>query len=399
MKNGWTAGQYTIFRAVFGAYLFVHFAQLAPWAVEVFSSGGSLPEASASPILGFFPNLLSWWDSPAFVTCFVAVGAGLSLLFAFGIKDRWAAVGAWYVWACLLGRNPLISNPSIPYVGWMLLAHACLPRTRFAGWIGRGSHSGAVPWRMAPALFGAAWVLMALGYSYSGWTKLLSPSWQDGTALLVMMANPLGRPGPVHSFLAGLPPIVLKLATWGALSVELFFAPLCLARRVRPWLWSLLLAMHLALIVLVDFADLSLGMVLLHLFTFDPSWIRPRGRGEPGTVFYDGQCAFCHGFVRFVLSEEPAGVTFRFAPLATGETIVVRTGDGQWLTRSDAVLHILGRLGGAWRLLGGAAGLVPRPLRDAAYMGFASVRRRLFARPKQACPILPPNLRARFLDA
>jgi predicted DCC family thiol-disulfide oxidoreductase YuxK len=398
MKNGWTGGQYTIFRVVFGLYLFVHFAQLAPWSAEVFSSGGILPTASASPILGFFPNLLAICDSPAFVTWFTAVGAGLSLLFAAGIHDRWAAVGAWYLWACLLGRNPLISNPSIPYVGWLLLAHACLPRAGFGDWVGRGRTSGDVPWRMAPSFFAAAWILMALGYSYSGWTKLMSPSWQDGTALLDMVANPLGRHGPVHALLLGLPAIVFKLAAWGALSLELFFAPLSLIRRLRPWLWSLLVAMHLLLILMIDFADLSLGMVMLHLFTFDPAWIRPRGRGAPGTIFYDGRCAFCHGFVRFVLSEEPAGETFRFSPLATGETIVVRTGDGLQLTRSDAVLVILGRLGGMWRLAAVVAKLVPRVLRDGLYGLFARVRRRLFATPDQACPILPPRLRARFQD-
>ena len=386
-----------IFRVVFGAYLFVHFAQLAPWAAEVFSSGGLLPVSSASPILHFFPNVLAFWDSPAFVSCFVAVGAGLSLFFAFGLKDRWAAVGAWYIWACLLGRNPLISNPSIPYVGWLLLAHACLPRTLFSDWIARGRSSGEVPWRMAPSFFAAAWILMALGYSYSGLMKLLSPSWQDGTAILDMLANPLGRPGPVHAILMGLPPIFFKLAAWGALSLELFFAPLCLFRRVRPWLWTLLLAMHLSLIVMIDFADLSLGMVLLHLFTFDPAWIRPRGRGAPGTVFYDGGCGFCHGFVRFVLSEEQPGVEgFRFAPLESGETIVVQTGDGERLTRSGAILYILGRLGGFWRILAALGRLIPAGMRDALYVAFARIRRRLFAKPDGACPMLPPRLRARF---
>lgn len=386
MKNGWTGGQYAVFRAIFGAYLFVHFAQLAPWAAEVFSNAGSLPEASNSPILSFFPNVLALWDSPAFVTCFTAAGAGLSLLFACGIGNRWAAVGAWYVWACLLGRNPLISNPSIPYVGWMLLAHACLPR----------KPAGEIAWRLPPRIFAAAWILMAVGYSYSGWTKLMSPSWQDGTALLDMMSNPLGRPGAVHAFLTGLPPLVMKLATWGALSVELLFAPLCLIRKVRPWLWSLLLAMHLALIVMVDFADLSLGMVMLHLFTFDPAWIRPRGRGAPGTVFYDGRCAFCHGFVRFVLAEEPAGEGFKFAPLEGGDTIVVLTADDGWLTRSDALFYVLGRLGGFWRLLAGIGRLVPRPLRDAGYSAFARIRR-VFGRTDQACPMLPASLRARVL--
>jgi hypothetical protein len=32
----------------------------------------------------------------------------------------------WYQWACLLNINVFISNPGIPYVGWLLLAHAFL---------------------------------------------------------------------------------------------------------------------------------------------------------------------------------------------------------------------------------------------------------------------------------
>jgi hypothetical protein len=34
--------------------------------------------------------------------------------------------------------------------------------------------------------------------------------------------------------------------------------------------------MHLALIVLVDFADLTAGMLFLHAFTWDPAWLRRR---------------------------------------------------------------------------------------------------------------------------
>jgi predicted DCC family thiol-disulfide oxidoreductase YuxK len=398
MKNGWTGGQYSIFRAIFGVYLFVHFAQLAPWTAEVFSSSGQLPQGAASPILHFFPNVLALCDTPAFVSCFVALGAGLSLLVAAGIQDRWAAVGTWYVWACLLGRNPLIANPSIPYVGWMLLAHAALPRPCFGAWVSRGRVAGELPWRMPPALFAAAWIVMALGYSYSGVTKLLSPSWQDGSALLRMLGNPLGRPGGVQAVLLALPPILVQALTWSALSLELLFAPLSLIRRLRPWLWGLLLAMHLLLIVTIDFADLSLGMVMLHLFTFDPAWIAPRRAGGPALLHYDGACAFCHGFVRFVLAEDASGGAFRFAPLAAGDTLIVQTGEGRTLTRSTAVLEVLERLGGVWRPIAVAGRLVPRVLRDAGYDAFARVRRRLFPRPEDACPVLPAALRARFVS-
>jgi hypothetical protein len=37
--------------------------------------------------------------------------------------------------------------------------------------------------------------------------------------------------------------------------------------------------MHAGLVVVVDFADLSLGMLLLHAFTFDPAWLARWRRG------------------------------------------------------------------------------------------------------------------------
>jgi len=33
--------------------------------------------------------------------------------------------------------------------------------------------------------------------------------------------------------------------------------------------------MHLGLLLTVDFTDLTVGMLLLHAFTFDPGWVRP----------------------------------------------------------------------------------------------------------------------------
>lgn len=126
MKNGWTAGQYKLFRWAFGSYLFIHFLQLIPWGGELFSNQGVLPDASNSPVIHLFPNVLAWWDSREFVSILLMLATGLALLLATGKFDRIAAVGLWYILACLYGRNPLISNPSIPYVGILLLVHACI---------------------------------------------------------------------------------------------------------------------------------------------------------------------------------------------------------------------------------------------------------------------------------
>jgi predicted DCC family thiol-disulfide oxidoreductase YuxK len=409
MNNGWTGGQYSVFRAVFGAYLCVHFLGLLPWGTEVFSNQGVLPQGSASPLL-HLPNVLALCDSPAFVMGLLATGAVLSVLFAAGVCDRVAAVALWYVWACLFGRNPLIYNPSLAFVGWMLLAHAFLPRAPYGSWAARGRLDPGGGWRLPPPIFLAAWVVMSLGYAYSGLTKLDSPSWVDGTALAHVLENPLARPGPLRQMLLSLPEGVLRFATWGALALELGFAPLALFRRSRPWAWGAMLLMHLGLVVLIDFAELSLGMMLLHFFTWDPAWVRPLPAGTE-RLYYDGHCGLCHRCVRFILAEDRAGDAFRFAPLGGDaflaevaeadrrnlpDGVVVRTADGVILSRAAAVLHAMRRLGGLWRLLAGAATVVPMPLWNLLYDAIARVRHHLFAAPTDACPLLPPTLRKRF---
>ena len=78
------------------------------------------------------------------------------------------------------------------------------------------------------------------------------------------------------------------------------------------------------------------------------------------------------------------------------DSLVVRTEDGRVLTRSAAVVHLLKHLGGLWRVIGTLGGLVPRALLDVTYDGIARVRHLLFAKPDDACPVMPRELRARF---
>jgi predicted DCC family thiol-disulfide oxidoreductase YuxK len=128
-------------------------------------------------------------------------------------------------------------------------------------------------------------------------------------------------------------------------------------------------------------------------------------------VFYDGACGLCHRTVRFAIARDRDGRHFRFAALDSQafrrlvpearraglpDSIVVLTPDGRLLTRSAAVIHMLERLGGPWRLTGRVLALVPRGLRDLGYDGIARVRHRLFRRPTDACPVTPPELRSRF---
>jgi predicted DCC family thiol-disulfide oxidoreductase YuxK len=411
MKNGWTGGQYSLYRAIFGAYLFFHFLGLLPWSRELFSSQGVLPAAADSPLVHAFPNILAAFDAPTFAFFLVALAAALSIAFAIGFYDRAAAVGLWYLGACFVGRDPLIANPALPYIGWLLLAHAFLPAAPYGSWDARGRTDPRGGWSMTQSVYLSAWILMALGYTYSGFMKLSSPSWVDGSALARVLENPLARPGFMRIWLLELPPAILRAFTWGALALELLFAPLALFRRVRLWIWCAMVALHLGLFGLVSFPDLTAGMIILHLFTFDPSWVAVVGAGRTEELFYDGYCGLCHRAVRFILAEDSTGTAFRFAPLQ-GETflarvaeerraglpdsVVVLTRDGELLVRSNAFLHIFRRLGGGWRLLAAVLSVVPRGLRDLVYDFVARIRYRVFGRRDDLCPIVPAELRARF---
>jgi predicted DCC family thiol-disulfide oxidoreductase YuxK len=129
-------------------------------------------------------------------------------------------------------------------------------------------------------------------------------------------------------------------------------------------------------------------------------------------LFYDGGCGFCHYMVSFVIARDRDGTRFRYAPLGGAtfaatlaaeqreglpDSVVVRTADGRILVRSDAAIHIGERLGGLLGVLARVASILPRWLLDPAYDAVARVRGRLFAKPDGACPLLPPELRQRFL--
>ena len=128
-------------------------------------------------------------------------------------------------------------------------------------------------------------------------------------------------------------------------------------------------------------------------------------------IFYDGHCGLCHWAVRFVLAQDQDGDAFRFSPLGSAafvaavpeservdlpDSMVVHTAEGRVLTRSDGLLHILRRLGGRWRFIAIVAAVVPAVVRNRLYDVVARTRHRLFRRPADACPLIPPHLRARF---
>ena len=133
-------------------------------------------------------------------------------------------------------------------------------------------------------------------------------------------------------------------------------------------------------------------------------------------ILYDGVCGLCNRYVQFVLDRDRSG-QFRFAPLQgpfaaralarhglpprdVPDSMVLLDAPGtaseRARVRSDAVLSIVSRLGGAWRLAV-LLRVVPWFIRDALYAMVARVRYRLFGR-LDHCALPPADARDRFLE-
>lgn len=252
----------------------------------------------------------------------------------------------------------------------VLLLHAALPAAPYGSWDARGRTDPGNDWELPTWVAPLAWGVVAVLHVMTGGGRLTG--------------------GPL-SLVTGL--------------LELGLVALALLPEQRRWAW-------LALTLLAVANNDALGVLLVHAFAFDPAWITPSIRVTPAIVFYDGACGLCERVVRFVLAEDRAGV-FQLAPLgspaferlvppearaALPDSIVVRTRDGELLVRARAAIEIGTALGGLWRVAATMVMLLPPELADRAYDVVAARRRRLFAPPSAACPLVPARLRGRFLD-
>jgi len=412
MKN-YSPYFFSFFRICFGIYLTVHFIQLIPAGRELFSTMGTLPDASLGFTYKVFPNILSLFSSPSSVSLFLVTAVIFSISFTLGIYRKISALVLWYLFACLFNRNLFISNPSIPYVGWMLLACALIPKGE-ASLRNTGS-SELKDWRFPKILYFGALFLLGWGYSLSGFHKLSSPSWVDGSAIWHLINNPLSRDTFLRNWMIVLGtslPVVYKIVTWGVLALELFSLPLLLWKKSRKWIWLVLVLMHLRIVSIVDFADLTFGMLLAHLFIFDAEWIpaRKRKNKKDLIVFFDGSCGVCNAFVNFVIQEDKNKV-FKFAPLqgSTAQktidnlnkeslnTIYLKNENSELFQKSTAFLEICTDLGGFWRILSYLK-WTPKVFRDFIYDLFAKNRHRIIKTQNAACRIPTPEEMEVFLD-
>ena len=361
-KNGWSGGQYSLWRVLLGLMLLTFSIQQLVQSVDDIRIA-----ILASTSLGLsILVLVGCFDGPA-AALLATLTAGLILAGGDLSASLW----------------PLVAN---------LILHALAPPAPFGSWMARGRIDPGGGWQLPAWLHSGSWLLLLIATLSTALESDPAATWISG-----------GNAG-------------LAIRAVAVIATLLAFSP---RTRLLAWLLIGLCWAGIAIGAGGPAAWCLAGVLLLWLRASDPGWIPP-GRHRNGPVaspadrtwlFYDGNCGLCHRCVRLVLSEDHRDDPIRLAPLggqafvetiqpgardSLPDSIVVVTPDGQVLCQSAAVLEFARLLGGSWRLAAIAARLVPRPAADLAYQVIAAIRHRLFDRPSQSCPLLSPELRDRF---
>jgi predicted DCC family thiol-disulfide oxidoreductase YuxK len=126
-------------------------------------------------------------------------------------------------------------------------------------------------------------------------------------------------------------------------------------------------------------------------------------------LVFDGDCAFCHRAVQFVLTHEHR-TDLLFVPRESslGRSLreqyhlehvesLLWIENGRAFIEFDAVAHTAAYVGGPYARLASVARPLPRPLLNAGYRSVARLRKRLAGRPRQ-CLLLTAAQRQRFLQ-
>lgn len=395
--------QFALFRIVFGLYLLIHFIYLLPYSGELWSQNGILPIASMNLTYGKFPNILYWLDTSIVLFGFIFILILCSLSYILGYQRRIFSMILWYGWACLFHRNNLIANPGIPFVGWLLLASIVIPSGE--NWSFKSLKNE--DWTLPRPLIIGAWLIMSISYTLSGIDKMSSASWIDGSAMHHLLSNPLARDIFYRNWFLALPDLALKCMTWGVLAIEVLFLPLSIFTKTRKWIWLLMVAMHIGILCIVDFADLTFGMLMIHFFTLDSSWFKSEKSKDTSIVFFDGVCGMCNYFVNFLIEEDKDNV-LKFSPLQGQKAMdilpkeftqkldtLVFYQDNKIYTESKAVLKILYSMGGIWKLFY-VFKIIPRFIRNGIYKYISQHRIEWFGS-SDSCRIPTSDERAKFL--
>lgn len=259
---------FSIARIGLGLFTTIYAIKLLPYATDLYSSTGMMPDMRMAPAAEVLPHWILGLDHPLLVQFYVILQILAGTAFTLGFMRRSASLVLFVVGWWLIQRNLFSTSPEYALHQWMLLACVFLrpgepwslrPRP-VPGW------TPPISWR-----FGA-WMALGAAYSFSGLSKLDTRIWLNGRAIRYFIENS----DAVRPYLWGIDlswsEPVLSWATHGVLWIQLLSLPMALIPTFWPFLWSVFAAMHFANVFIFDFTQLSVGCLVFHVFLFELRW-------------------------------------------------------------------------------------------------------------------------------
>jgi hypothetical protein len=231
---------------------------MIPYLSEIYGPQGLIPDMTLNWTYGVFPSLFALFDGPyvALTLHVMIILAGLSL--AGGYFPRSSALILWYIQTSLYNRNNLTDDPSMAYVGLLLLTLALIPKQPRL--LDKQTESLEIPY----FVFFMPVTVFCITFFASAVDKILSTSWANGTALYEMLHLGIVRDNVFVRTLVQHPMITMLLSYLAVVS-QAVCLPLLLVGKYR---WGLVISfLSFSFIFLVlDLNQVIYGMLFFYTF-------------------------------------------------------------------------------------------------------------------------------------
>jgi uncharacterized membrane protein YphA (DoxX/SURF4 family) len=258
----YTKKQFIIWRILLGIYFLIYGIALIPYVKKLYSNQGIFENGALNWTYHLFPSLFNWTDSTITVYLATFILIMCSLAFTLGYKRKLSAFLMAFILISFFNRNNLTGDPSIPFIYWLLVATIAIPDERKTNW------------KMPRAVYISALIVLSMGYFMGGILKILSPSWADGSAMQMIFSLPNTRFNFIETVSQYIPSWIFMIVTFSVIVLELLAPVFLIIKKTRKFWWVALTLMHLAVLTCFTITQVSIGMLLYHLFLLDLTWIR-----------------------------------------------------------------------------------------------------------------------------
>jgi len=255
--------QWIIIRAALGIYLAYYFVTLIPYTKELFTNQGIIVHQSFNFTYNLFPNILAYSNNPTILAMILSVLTIISLCFAGGLLQRPLALILWYGWACLYNLNNLIEQPSMGFLGWLILAAVVIPPASIK--------NPDRKWFMPQTIYWGAWIILGISYSFSRLLKLTVPGWLEGVALPSILQMPITREFTLL-LIPLVPPVLFKILAYIGTFLQITAAPAFLFSLTRKYYWGIFTLGFILVLIFFQLNTIIFAMLIFHAFVVDITW-------------------------------------------------------------------------------------------------------------------------------